>query len=105
MSVDFLQDLLEMIEEVSAGTKEDTAAGELDGMTIEGIAPGLDEKAQTYTFVEGEVFTLFRQVENTIDLELDKSNAYNLHILSAGRSINVKINGGGDNEIIINQSD
>ena len=58
-----------------------------------------------YSFVEGEVLAFFRQVENTIDLELDKSNAYNLQILSAGRSINVVINGGGDSEIIINQSD
>ncbi len=105
LSVDFLQDLLEMIEEVSAGRKDEADEGELDGVQIEGIIPGFDQNAQTYTFVEGEVFSLFRQVENTIDLELDKSNAYNLHILSAGRQFNVVINGGGDNEIIINQSD
>jgi hypothetical protein len=105
LSVDFLQDLLEMMEEVSAGTREKGAEGELDGVTIEGLVPGFDESAQTYTFVEGEIFSLFRQVENTIDLELDKSGAYNLQILSAGRSINVVLNGGGDSEIIINQSD
>jgi len=48
---------------------------------------------------------LFRQVENTIDLELDKSGGYSIQILSAGRLINVTVNGGGENEIVINQSD
>ena len=105
LSVDFLQDLLEMMEEISAGKKDQAEEGELDGVQIEGIIPGFDQDAQMYSFVEGEVLAFFRQVENTIDLELDKSNAYNLQILSAGRQINIVINGGRDSEIIINQSD
>ena len=105
LAVDFLQDLLQMIETVSAGGRDDGAAGELDGVKLEGIVPGFDPNAQVYTFVEGEIFTLFRQVENTIDLELDKSGGYNIQILSAGRLISVTVNGGGENEIIINQSD
>ena len=105
LAVDFLQDLLEMIETVAAGGKDDGDAGELDGVKIEGIIPGFDPNAQVYTFVEGEIFTLFRQVENTIDLELDKSSGYNIQILSAGRLISVTVNGGGENEIVINQSD
>ncbi len=105
LAVDFLQDLLQMIETVAAGGKDDGAAGELDGVKLEGIVPGFDPNAQVYTFVEGEIFTLFRQVENTIDLELDKSGGYNIQILSAGRLINVTVNGGGENEIVINQSD
>ena len=105
LAVDFLQDLLQMIETVSAGGRDDGAAGELDGVKLEGIVPGFDPNAQVYTFVEGEIFTLFRQVENTIDLELDKSSGYNIQILSAGRLISVTVNGGGENEIVINQSD
>ena len=105
LAVDFLQDLLQMIETVAAGGRDDGAAGELDGVKLEGIVPGFDPNAQVYTFVEGEIFTLFRQVENTIDLELDKSGGYSIQILSAGRLINVTVNGGGENEIIINQSD
>ena len=70
-----------------------------------GIVPGFDQNAQVYTFVEGEYLTLVRQVENTIDLQLDKTNSYNISMFSAGRLINVTVNGGGENEIIINQSD
>ena len=105
LSVDFLQDLLETIEQLSATGKDEQSEGELDGVKLEGIIPGFDQDAQVYTFVEGEIFTFFRQVENTIDLQLDKEAAYNLQILSAGKLINVTVNGGGENEIIINQSD
>jgi len=102
LAVDFLQDLLEVIESLG---KEEERVGELDGVRIEGIVPNFDSDAQVYTFVEGEVLSLVRQVENTIDLELDKSGGYNIEILSAGKQISIKTNGGGENEIIINQSD
>ena len=105
LAVDFLQDLLEIIEEISAGGRDEGEEGEIDGVKIEGIVPGFDQNAQVYTFVEGEFFTLVRQVENTIDLQLDKTGGYNIQMLSAGRFINVVLNGGGENEIIINQSD
>lgn len=102
LAVDFLQDLLEIIEDLG---KKEQDASEIDGVRIEGIIAGFDQDAQVYTFVEGEILTLVRQVENTIDLELDKSSGYNIQILSAGKQINITTNGGGENEIIINQSD
>jgi len=102
LAVDFLQDLLEIIEDLG---KEEAQVGELDGVRLEGIVTGFDANAQVYTFVEGEILSLVRQVENTIDLELDKSGGYNIEILSAGKQISIKTNGGGENEIIINQSD
>jgi len=102
LAVDFLQDLLEIIEDLG---KKEQDASEIDGVRIEGIIAGFDQDAQVYTFVEGEILTLVRQVENTIDLELDKSGGYNIQILSAGKQINITTNGGGENEIIINQSD
>ena len=97
-----MQDLLEIIEDL--GEKEEEAS-ELDGVKLEGIIAGFDQQQQVYTFLEGEILSLVRQVENTIDLELDKSGAYNIEILTAGKQISVTVNGGGENEIIINQSD
>ena len=102
LNVDFLTDLLAIIE-VSA-TKEDARAAEIDGVKIEGILAGFDQQNQTYTFVEGEVLTIFRSVENTFDLELDKDGAYNISVLTAGKSMDITINGGGENAIYINQS-
>ena len=105
LAVDFLQDLLEIMETTASGKKEKGTTGELDGVQLEGIIPTFDQNAQVYSFVEGEVLTLVRQVENTVDLELDKGGAYNIQILSAGKLINITVNGGGENEIVINQSD
>jgi hypothetical protein len=102
LNVDFLTDLLAIIE-VSA-TKKDAQASEIDGVKLEGILAGFDQQNQTYTFVEGEVLTIYRSVENTFDLELDKANAYNISVLTAGKALDITINGGGENAIYITQS-
>ena len=101
LSVDFLTDLLDIIE-VSATDKKEVA--EIGGVELEGILPGFDQQNQTYTFVEGEVLTIFRSVENTFDLELDKGNSYNIMVVTAGKKLDITVNGGGDNAIYINQS-
>jgi len=98
LNVDFLIDLLAFIE----GENEVSKIGDV---TIEGITAGYDSKAQTYSFVEGEMLTFFRSVENTIDLQMEKRSAYNIQILSAGKFIDITVNGGGDGFIIINQQD
>jgi len=98
LNVDFLIDLLAFIE----GENEVSKIGDV---TIEGITAGYDSKAQTYSFVEGEMLTFFRSVENTIDLQMEKRSAYNIQILSAGKFIDITVNGGGDGTIIINQQD
>jgi hypothetical protein len=102
LNVDFLTDLLSIIE-VSA-TKKDAQASEIDGVKLEGILAGFDQQNQTYTFVEGEVLTIYRSVENTFDLELDKANAYNISVLTAGKALDITVNGGGENAIYIHQS-
>ena len=101
LNVDFLTDLLDIIE-VSATEKKEVA--EIGGVELEGILPGFDQQNQTYTFVEGEVLTIFRSVENTFDLELDKGNSYNIMVMTAGKKLDITVNGGGDNVIYINQS-
>ena len=101
LNVDFLTDLLDIIE-VSATEKKEVA--EIGGVELEGILPGFDQQNQTYTFVEGEVLTIFRSVENTFDLELEKGNSYNIMVMTAGKKLDITVNGGGDNVIYINQS-
>jgi hypothetical protein len=101
LNVDFLTDLLDIIE-VSATDKKEVA--EIGGVELEGILPGFDQQHQTYTFVEGEVLTIFRSVENTFDLELEKGNSYNIMVMTAGKKLDITVNGGGDNVIYINQS-
>jgi len=101
LNIDFLADLLAVIE-TNVNKKAEVSV--LEGVEIEGITPPFDPVTQTYTFVDGSMLTIFRQVENTVDLQLDKDGAYNISILSAGQQINATINGGGESEIFINQS-
>jgi hypothetical protein len=101
LAMDFMMDLLDI---VAVSARKDDKVSELDGVKIEGILAGFDKQNQTYTFVEGEVLTIFRSVENTFDLELDKGGAYNISILTAGKALDITINGGGENAIYINQS-
>jgi hypothetical protein len=101
LNIDFLTDLLEIIE---VSVTEQAEAEQIAGVQIEGIIPGFDPQNQIYSFVEGEVLTIFRSVENTVDLELDKEGAYNIALLSAGKAIDITVNGGGDNAISITQS-
>ena len=101
LNIDFLTDLLDVIE---TNVNKQAEVTVLEGVEIEGITPPFDPVTQTYTFVDGSMLTIFRQVENTIDLQLDKDGAYNISILSAGQQIEATINGGGESEIFINQS-
>jgi len=95
---------MDLLDIVAVSARKDAKVSELDGVKIEGILAGFDKQNQTYTFVEGEVLTIFRSVENTFDLELDKGGAYNISILTAGKALDITINGGGENAIYINQS-
>lgn len=101
LSIDFLVDLLDVIE---TNVNKQAEVNVLEGVEIEGITPPFDPTTQTFTFVEGSMLTIFRQVENTVDLQIDKDSAFNISILSAGQEINATINGGGEGEIFINQS-
>ena len=98
LNVDFLIDLLAFIE----GEEEISKIG---NVTLEGITAGFDSKSQIYSFVEGEMLTFFRSVDNTIDLQIPKISSYNLSLLTGNKLINVKVNGGGDGKISITQSD
>ena len=98
LSVDFLIDLLAFIE-------EEETRGKIGDVVIEGIKVGYDSKAQVYSFVEGEMLTFFRSVENTVDLQIPKTSAYEIQLLVGGKLIDITVNGGGDGQIHITQSD
>ena len=99
LSADFLLDLLAFID------NEDKGSRKLGDITIEGIKVGYDEKAQIYSFIEGEYLSFFRSVENTIDIQIEKRSAYEIQLLVGGKFIDITVNGGGNGTIFITQSD
>jgi hypothetical protein len=100
LAADFLGDLLVQISE----SRKEAKVYEMDGVEIAGVVPGFDQQLQVYTFTEGPSLFFVREVENTIDLELDKASPYEIDIMTAGVKIQAEINGGGENAIYIHQS-
>jgi hypothetical protein len=100
LAADFLGDLLVQISE----SRKEAKVYEMDGVEIEGVIPGFDQQLQVYTFTDGPSLFFVREVENTIDLELDKASPYKIDIMTAGVKIQAEVNGGGDNAIYIHQS-
>ena len=100
LAADFLGDLLVQISD----SRKEAKVYELDGVQIEGVVAGFDQELQVYTFTDGASLFFVREVENTIDLELDKASPYKIDIMTAGVKIQAEINGGGDSAIYINQS-
>jgi len=101
LSFDFLIDLLAVVETAS---KKENTAGTIDSIELEGIIPGFDPQLQTYTFVEGQFIHFVHYGTNTFDIALDKTAASYLSINTAGIPMEIKVNGAGDNTIIIFQS-
>ena len=101
LSFDFLIDLLAVVETAS---KKESTTGTIGSIELEGIIPGFDPQLQTYSFVEGDYIHFVHYGTNTFDIALDKTAAAYLSINTAGIPMEIKVNGAGDNTIIIFQS-
>ena len=51
------------------------------------------------------VITFYKQLEDTIQLDLNKANAYTVVMIQNGKSTQILVNGGGDSTITITQGD
>jgi hypothetical protein len=76
----------------------------LESVELEGITPGFDPVLQTYTFVENNYIFFVHYGTNTFDIALDTNAGSYLEINTAGIPMEIKVNGAGDNTIIIFQS-
>ena len=101
LGVDLLVDLLALVETASKKSNQTTV---LQGVELEGIIAGFDPVYQTYTFVEDGLLYFVHEGVNTYDIGIDINAGTYLYINNAGVIMEVKINGAGDNVIIINQS-
>ena len=101
LGIEFLVDLLALMETSGSRNKQ---SSELNGVELEGIIAGFDPVYQTYTFVEEGLIYFIHEGQNNYDIGIDINAGTYLYINNAGVILEVKINGAGDNVIIINQS-
>ena len=101
LDVNFLEDLLDIIEEVDELEENQLTTG---GIDIRGTNFGYDSETQVNTFITDSTITFFRQVEDTVRLDLDTNNSYKILIIQDGKSVVISVNGAGSSTINIKQS-
>ena len=103
LDVNFLEDLLNVLDALAVGEEEDQLAV-TTGVNISGTSIGQDTDTQITTIVAGQVISLRRKVSESAQIDLNSNNGYTVILIQDGVSNIIKINGGGDSVITINQS-
>ena len=103
LDVNFLEDLLDIIEDVNELDQTSTILK--TDIDLKGTKIGYDSETQINTFMTDNVITFYKALEDTIKLDLDKSNAYTIVMIQNGKSTQIVVNGGGNSSITITQGD
>ena len=105
LDVNFLEDLLEVIEELDAlAVAERSGAQLFSDVDIQGTLFGQDPTTQITTYGDAEKVTIIRSVIQTVQLDLQGETSYNIIIEQDGKSYNIILNSGSNSTIRIRQS-
>jgi hypothetical protein len=105
LDVNFLEDLLEVIEELDAlAIKESRGSQAFSEFDIQGTLFGQDSTTQILTFGDAEKITIIRSVTQSVQLDLNGETSYNIIIEQDGKSYNIILNSGDTSTIRIRQS-
>ena len=96
----FLEDLLDVIQEVDELGKADKALS-ADG--VKGTAMGYDGATQISTFVTAVNLKFLRQIEDAMEIQVPKDGSYNIRIEQEGKVNQITTNGGSSSTINIKQ--
>ena len=103
LDVNFLEDLLDIIQDINELDQTETLLqADLD---LKGTTLGFDPDTQINTFTTDNTITFIRALENTVRVDLDKSNAYTVILIQNGKSTQIIVNGGSSSTITIKQND
>ena len=100
LAADFLQDLLEIIQEVDELGK---ANAQLSEQGLKGTAIGYDSQTQISSFVTDSEVKLIRQVEDKLEIKVSRNGSYDIRIDQEGKVNQVSVNGGTSSIINIKQ--
>ncbi len=103
LDVNYLEDLLNVLDALAVAEEEDQLA-QATSTQIAGTLLGKDPDTQITALITGNVVSLRREVNESVRVDLDGSNAYTVILIQDGVSNIIKINGGSDSVITITQS-
>jgi hypothetical protein len=103
LDVNFFEDMLKIVNELDK-LQEDDLKQDQTITRIIGTKVGQDTETQIVTLVTGDLISLRRKVEQSVQVDLNSSQGYTVIFIQNGVSNTIKINGGGDSVITIKQS-
>ena len=104
LDVNYLEDLLNVLDALAVADEEDKLA-QATSTQISGTSLGKDPDTQITALITGNVVSLRREVNESVRIDLDGSNAYTVILIQDGISNIIKVNGGSESVITITQSD
>ena len=104
LDTNFLEDLLNVLDSLAISEDEEILA-DAGRINLTGTKFGQDPETQITTLIAGDIISIRRKVNDSVRLDLSGSGSYTLIIIQDGVSNVVKINGGGDSNITITQSE
>jgi hypothetical protein len=105
LDVNFLEDLLDVIDALAIAEEEDQLAANISAVNITGTQFGQDTDTQVTTFLTGQTLTLMRSVSESARVDIESASSYTVIFIQDGISRVIKINGGSGGVIKITQSD
>ena len=100
LATNFLEDLLDVIQEVDELSK---ASGALAKQGLEGTSIGYDSDTQISSFVTNSEVKLIREVEGKLQIQVSKDSSTAISIDQEGKVNQVRVNGGTQSYINIKQ--
>jgi hypothetical protein len=100
LATNFLEDLLDVIQEVDELQKADA---QLSEQGLKGTAVGYDSQTQISSFITDSEVKLIRQVEDKLEIKVSKDGSYDIRIDQEGKVNQVSVNGGTSSIINIKQ--
>ena len=104
LDVNYLEDLLNVLDALAIAEDEDALA-QATSTQITGTLLGKDPDTQITTLITGNIISLRRNVNESVQLDLDGNDSYTVIFIQDGISNVIKVNGGSDSVITITQSD
>jgi hypothetical protein len=103
LNVNFLEDLLDIINELDALEEEDEIKQVATAIDIKGTAVGQDSSTQITTVVSGQSISMKREVSSNANITIDGNNSYTVILDQDGVQNQVRVNGGSSSTIVIRQ--
>tara|TARA_Y100001951_G_C11289663_1_gene271258 strand:- start:74 stop:1162 length:1089 start_codon:yes stop_codon:yes gene_type:complete len=103
LNVNFLEDLLDIINELDKIEEEDQLNRVATSIDVKGTNVGQDTSTQITTIVSGQSISMKREVSDNANITIDGNSSYTVILEQGGVMNEVKVNGGSSSTIVIRQ--